>query len=88
MSTAVQTLIDVETLAAQLGDPALRIFDCRSDLTDPAAGRAAYSRGHLPRARYAHLNDELRTSPAAGRRDLRGSLAQLGGRPRFSGRRL
>jgi thiosulfate/3-mercaptopyruvate sulfurtransferase len=59
MSTAVQTLIDVETLAAQLGDPALRIFDCRSDLTDPAAGRAAYSRGHLPRARYAHLNDDL-----------------------------
>jgi thiosulfate/3-mercaptopyruvate sulfurtransferase len=59
MSNAVQTLIDVETLAAQLRDPALRIFDCRSDLTDPAAGRAAYWRGHLPRARYAHLNDDL-----------------------------
>ena len=67
-----------------------------SRLTDPPAGRAAYDRGHIPGARYAHLDDDLarRPSAAEGRhplpdpRALRGDARQLGHRPRRHGRRL
>ena len=33
------------------------VVDCRFTLTDPPAGRAAYEHGHIPGARYAHLDD-------------------------------
>jgi len=33
--------------------------DCRFVLTDPEAGRRAYAAGHIPGARYAHLNEDL-----------------------------
>jgi thiosulfate/3-mercaptopyruvate sulfurtransferase len=39
------------------------VVDCRFTLTDPAAGRAAYERGHIPGARYAHLDDDLSRPP-------------------------
>jgi len=35
------------------------VVDCRFDLMDPAAGRAAWAAGHLPGAHYAHLDDDL-----------------------------
>jgi thiosulfate/3-mercaptopyruvate sulfurtransferase len=35
------------------------ILDCRHDLTDPQAGRAAYTTGHLPHAQFAHLDIDL-----------------------------
>jgi thiosulfate/3-mercaptopyruvate sulfurtransferase len=35
------------------------VFDCRFTLTDPDAGLHAYRIGHIPGARYAHLNDDL-----------------------------
>jgi thiosulfate/3-mercaptopyruvate sulfurtransferase len=35
------------------------IVDCRFTLTDTEAGRRAYAAGHLPGARYAHLDEDL-----------------------------
>jgi thiosulfate/3-mercaptopyruvate sulfurtransferase len=54
-----KTLIDCHTLALHLHDPQWVIVDCRFALSDPAAGRRAYDAGHIPGARYAHLNDDL-----------------------------
>ena len=58
-------LVDVDTLARHLSRPDWIVVDCRFTLTDPAAGRAAYERGHIPGARYAHLDDELARRPSA-----------------------
>ena len=35
------------------------VIDCRFDLTDPALGEQQYSRGHIPGARYVHLDRDL-----------------------------
>lgn len=53
------TLIDAEKLAKHLDDPSWVIIDCRHDLAQPEAGRAAYAGGHLPNARFAHLDHDL-----------------------------
>jgi len=53
------TLVAADDLAADLGDGAVRLFDCRFDLTDPAAGRLGYLDGHLPGAHYLHLDADL-----------------------------
>lgn len=53
------TLVTTDQLARHLDDPAWVVFDCRFILTDPDAGRRAYEAGHIPGARYAHLNDDL-----------------------------
>ena len=53
------TLIDAESLAAALQDPAIRIIDCRFDLLQPEAGRQRYLEAHIPGAAYAHLDDDL-----------------------------
>ncbi len=53
------TLVDGATLAARLGDPAWVVVDCRHDLADPAAGEAAYARGHIPGAVFLHLDRDL-----------------------------
>lgn len=58
-------LIDVETLARCIGRVDWVVVDCRFTLTDPQAGRAGYARGHLPGARYAHLDDDLARPPGA-----------------------
>jgi len=58
-------LVDVDTLARHIGQPDWIVVDCRFTLTDPSAGRAAYDRGHLPGARYAHLDDDLARHPSA-----------------------
>ncbi len=39
--------------------PAPIIFDCRFSLADDAAGERAFLDGHIPGARYAHLNRDL-----------------------------
>jgi thiosulfate/3-mercaptopyruvate sulfurtransferase len=56
-------LVDVDTLARHLGEPDWVVVDCRFTLTDPAAGRAAYERGHISGARYAHLDEDLARPP-------------------------
>jgi thiosulfate/3-mercaptopyruvate sulfurtransferase len=66
------TLIQPEGLAARLGEPGLRIFDCRFDLVRPDAGRERYREEHLPGALYADLNRDLAapTSATSGRHPL------------------
>lgn len=63
------TLISASELKARAQHINLVIVDCRHDLANPQAGREAYAAGHLPQARFAHL-DELLSGPktdASGR---------------------
>lgn len=53
------TLVSAETLAKHLNAPDWIVFDCRFSLADSEAGAKAYRQGHIPGARYAHLNDDL-----------------------------
>ena len=66
------TLVSTEELNKHLDDPDWVIFDCRFTLTDPGAGKAAYDQGHIPGARYAHLDDDLAApvGPTTGRHPL------------------
>lgn len=69
---AYTTLVDTDTLGSKLQDPRWIIFDCRFVLTDVEAGRRAYSEGHVPGARYAHLDEDLSSpiTPESGRHPL------------------
>lgn len=60
------TLVNCARLADRLEDPLWRVFDCRHLLSDPAAGRAAYARSHLPGAFFLHLDEDL-SGPTNGR---------------------
>ena len=53
------TLVETEVLSAHLDDPEWVIFDCRSVLTDHEAGPRMYADGHIPGARYLHLERDL-----------------------------
>lgn len=55
-----RTLISAQALAARLsaGTPTV-VLDARFDLGQPAAGRADFAAGHVPGARYAHLDEDL-----------------------------
>ncbi len=66
------TLVDTETLSRHVGDPRWIIVDCRFVLSDPGAGRRAYAAGHVPGARYAHLDEDLSSplTPVSGRHPL------------------
>lgn len=66
------TLVDVQTLARHLDDPGWVVVDCRFTLTNTTAGRLAYEAGHIPGARYAHLDDDLSSpkTPRTGRHPL------------------
>jgi thiosulfate/3-mercaptopyruvate sulfurtransferase len=48
------------------------VFDCRSVLSDPGTGERAYSAGHIPGARYLHLERDLSgpVTPQTGRHPL------------------
>lgn len=52
-------LIGAQDVAAHLGDPRWRIFDCRHDLVDPAFGESAYGQAHVPGAQFLHLERDL-----------------------------
>jgi thiosulfate/3-mercaptopyruvate sulfurtransferase len=61
-----ELLVDPEWLAARLGDPQVRVFDCRitrvpqpSGASSWASGRADYEAGHIPGALYLHMVDDL-----------------------------
>lgn len=58
-------LISARDLALHIENPAWRIFDCRHDLTNPEFGRSAYASGHLPRAIFLHLDEDL-SGPMTG----------------------
>lgn len=53
------TLIDAATLAAHLDDPSWVVLDARFDLANPAKGETQYREGHIPGARYVHLDTHL-----------------------------
>jgi thiosulfate/3-mercaptopyruvate sulfurtransferase len=69
---AWQTLVSAEELAGGLADPRLRLFDCRYELARPEAGRAAWTRGHLPGALHVDLHHDLAgpTTQRSGRHPL------------------
>jgi thiosulfate/3-mercaptopyruvate sulfurtransferase len=54
-----RTLIDTETLAAHLSDPAWAVIDCRYDLRDEAWGQRQYEAAHIPGAVHASLDRDL-----------------------------
>ncbi len=66
------TLVDTDTLARHLADPRWVVVDCRFTLTDTGAGRRAWTAGHIPGARYAHLDEDLSSpiGPRTGRHPL------------------
>jgi thiosulfate/3-mercaptopyruvate sulfurtransferase len=53
------TLISAQELAAHIDEPAWVVLDCRHDLADLAAGRAAFGAGHLPHAQFADIETAL-----------------------------
>jgi thiosulfate/3-mercaptopyruvate sulfurtransferase len=67
------TLISAEELAGRLGSPGWVAVDCRFDLTDAAAGEAAWRAGHIPGAVFADL-DRLLSGPVSTERGGRHPL--------------
>ncbi|WP_269532939.1 sulfurtransferase [Chitinimonas sp. BJYL2] len=59
------SLISASALMLCIGAPDLVLVDCRHDLTDTDAGRRAYAEGHLPGARFLHLDEHL-SGPKTG----------------------
>jgi thiosulfate/3-mercaptopyruvate sulfurtransferase len=59
-----QTLVSCDALLRHLTDPNWIVVDCRFSLSDSEAGRRAYEAGHIPGARYAHLDHDLSGSVA------------------------
>jgi thiosulfate/3-mercaptopyruvate sulfurtransferase len=56
-------IVDVDWLSAHLGEPDLRLVDCRWKLGEPGAGRAAYLAGHIPGAAFVDLDADLSDPP-------------------------
>jgi thiosulfate/3-mercaptopyruvate sulfurtransferase len=59
-------LISVAALAVRLGDPAIRIVDCRWYLGRPGEGRRAYDAGHISGAIHLDIDADLAGSPEVG----------------------
>jgi len=66
--TRYTTLIDAPALDALIDAGTVRVFDCGFDLADPDAGRRAYAAGHIPGARYLHLDEHLSAPAGSGGR--------------------
>ena len=81
------TIVSTEDLARHLDDPSWIIFDCRFTLTDPDGGRLAYAQGHIPGARYTHLDEDLagEVIPGVTGRHQRLELQAAGGGDRGRG---
>jgi thiosulfate/3-mercaptopyruvate sulfurtransferase len=64
-------LVDTAWLLERLGNPALRIVDCRWRLGQPGAGAAAYADAHIPGAAFLDVDGDLSSAPGpAGRHPL------------------
>ena len=59
-------LVGPEWLLERLGDPALRVVDCRYRLGEPGAGEALWREGHIPGAAFMDLDGDL-AAPAGER---------------------
>ena len=66
------TLISAQELAPHLNDQDWVVVDCRHDLMNEAAGRAAYDIGHIAGAVFVNLETELSDPKHGGRLDFRG----------------
>lgn len=64
------TVISAEALIAL--PPQVVIIDCRHDLADTEAGRRAYAEGHIPRAHFLHLDEDLSGAKIASDGRFRG----------------
>lgn len=61
---AFETLIEVAELQALLASGTdVLLLDCEFELGVPGKGAAIYAQGHLPGARYAHLDNDLAGPP-------------------------
>ncbi len=56
-------LVDAAWLREHLGDPGLRVVDCRFMLGEPGAGRPAWLRGHVPGATHLDVDADLAGEP-------------------------
>jgi thiosulfate/3-mercaptopyruvate sulfurtransferase len=59
-----RTLIDPDALVTLASEARLELFDCRFNLADPDAGRAAFETGHIAGAAYLDLERDL-SAPAS-----------------------
>lgn len=66
------TLISADELAQHALAPDWIVLDCRYDLLQPHAGRAAFEVGHIPGAQYADLERDLSGSKTDARGVFRG----------------
>lgn len=68
----MSAMISVDQLKSRLGQTDLSLFDLRFSLADPESGRQDYAAGHIPGARYLHLEDDLSgpIEPHSGRHPL------------------
>ncbi len=66
------TLISAAELAQHVLEPNWIVLDCRHDLTNPDAGRAAYEAGHIPNAQHAHLDTDLSDKRPGPKGEFRG----------------
>lgn len=55
----MEPIVPIRWLLARLYEPELVIVDCRFVLTDPEAGRRAFTEDHIPGAVYLHLEEQL-----------------------------
>lgn len=53
------TVVSTDLLAQHLDDPDWIVFDCRFTLSNTGAGAVAYRQGHIPGARYVHLDHDM-----------------------------
>jgi thiosulfate/3-mercaptopyruvate sulfurtransferase len=65
-------LISAAELAQHLSDPDWIILDCRHDLGNPQTGQEAYNAGHIPHARFAHLDRDLSDKSPGPNGEFRG----------------
>ena len=64
--STLRTLVAADTLLAAIGTGVAPVLiDTGFDLADPAAGEASWRAGHLPGARYLHLDRDLCGSKTA-----------------------
>lgn len=66
------TLITAAELKQHLDNPSFVILDCRSELTDPNAGAAAFAAGHIPGAQFADSDRDLSDKSRGPRGEFRG----------------
>jgi len=59
------TVVSTEQLAQHLNDPSWIVFDCRFTLSNGEAGNLAYQQGHIPGARYVHLDNDMSSQVTA-----------------------